>query len=155
MHVLVRAQRGWSAAVEPGEWLLTCTGIVLALDIVIRWLPRNFPLPPDAIMAAGICIVLVIPTLSRRLSPPWKRFFILLVLVYALPMVVILVEHLGRWPLPEPRPAQVLEFWQRFRRIMVLIAVSCVLVSEYRAGRHGSWWHAFGVASVTLFWAIA
>ena len=55
IRVLLRTQRGWSAAVEPGEWLLTCTGMVLALDIVIRWLPSNFPLPPNAIMAAGIC----------------------------------------------------------------------------------------------------
>lgn len=150
------AWRWWSPAhdsVSAGEWMLFCVGIVLALDIVVCWLPATFPIPATAVMAAGSCLVPLIPALSRNLSRPWRLFFLLLALAYALPTTVLLLENLGTWPLPELSAVQLLDRWRRGRRLVVLLAALLVLIWEYRTGRHVSWWHCFGVALASIFWA--
>ena len=105
-------------------------------------------------MAAGICAVLLVPTLSRHLPLAWRRFFILLVLVYALPVAVILLDNMGWWPPGELAPGLLLDYWRRCRRLIVLLAALWVLVCDYRAARHGGWWHYFGVVSATILWVI-
>jgi hypothetical protein len=152
LTILWRAIRAGGTPVEPGQWLLFCVGMVLALDIVVRWSPDALRIPRPAIMAAGSCSVLLIPVLSRHLPLAWKRFFMLLVLIYALPVAVIMLDNLDAWPLSAIGPGQLLDFWRRFRRMIVLLAAFWVLICDYRAARHGSWLHYFGIVSTTIIW---
>ena len=154
LNILARWLQSNPTAVQPGEWILFCMGIVLALDFVVRWLPRTSPLRPEVIMAAGICSVLLIPTLSRHLSTTWKLFFMLLVGVYAIPLIVLLLSYLGRWPWPDWTPPQALEIWKSSSRIVVLLAVAATLVWEYRSGRYTTWWNALWIAIATLIWTV-
>ena len=154
LDIVRRAMRPRHTPVSAGEWMLFCVGVVLALDFVVRWLPITFPIPAAAVMAAGSCIVPLVPALSRHLSRPWKLFFLLLALVYALPTTVLLLEHLGRWPLRSVTAGESLNYWRHSRRLVMLLAALAVLIWEYRADRQASWWHYFGVGSATIFWTV-
>ena len=96
--VVYRCLRSARPQIEPGEWLLFCLGLILAVEVVTKLLPDQFIIQKPSLQLAADCGVLVIPTLSRRLATRWKLLFVGFVLSYALPLCIVLGETLGLWP---------------------------------------------------------
>ncbi len=89
-------RRRWQRApwpIEPGEWLVAIAGMWLATEVVlIRWSPSDRFHNPAAVHAALACMMLVLPTLAQGLSVDWKCFFSFLVVVFAWPLLVALLD---------------------------------------------------------------
>ena len=142
---LARLWRGARWSIEPGQWLLTLLGVVVAVDVLTelaspRWL-RN----PQAVVEAAAACAFVVPLFSKRLVPRWKWLFGMVSLLHAWP----LLTSLFRW---QGHLAEVMVFaatqltppW-----LMAATAVAALGLALFdRSWRERGWLHWTGIATV-------
>lgn len=85
--MILRTVRGIPLPEAPGHWLLVALGGRLAIEVALGFKPGEVFASPEAVVSAIMCCLLVLPTLDRRLSTPWKALFCLLILVFSLPLL--------------------------------------------------------------------
>ncbi len=141
-----------AADTEPGEWLLFCAGVGLAVDIAFQFLPELPVIHQAVVLAPARSLVLLIPTWSRRLARHWKTYFVVLVLMFAMPTAIILTDVLEAWPLHSVTAARFVEYWRGTASVVGLLGAGWAVMSDYRAGLGGSCLHWIGVVSTVVFW---
>jgi hypothetical protein len=136
-------------AIEPGEWLVAIAGMWLALEVVMMHLPtaQHFQ-NPVMVHAAVTCVLLVLPTLTQSLAADWKWFFAFLVVIFAWPVLIALVEA----------DSTVYPDWiyssgdlvLNYRFYLAAAALAVVVGRDLiRGARHG-WLHWAGLIDVVL-----
>lgn len=147
--VVYRCLRSARPQIEPGEWLLFCLGLILAVEVVTKLLPDQFIIQKPSLQLAADCGVLVIPTLSRRLATRWKLLFVGFVLSYALPLCIVLGETLGLWP--SIQLADPLSIIRQMRPYILSAMLAAVVILDAREKHCYSWSHWLGVACTALW----
>ena len=151
---LYRRFVGSSLAPEPGEWLLAIMGARLTLHLLLQtWLEPVFS-TPAAVLAGATCALLVLPTLDRQLSENWKILFVLLVVVYLLPMIDVGWSIFG---IPPRGLSQIAQWLNLSRPGIVAGLVLAFSIEDQRRTRRiyrgiptmpsWSWLHWLGVAN--------
>ena len=89
---LGRLARGAVWPVEPGHWVLIVLAVRLGLDMIFRlWLSQWFRSTETVLDAVTVCC-LVLPLMSRSLSFVWQVCCTLLLLLYAWPLIISIVD---------------------------------------------------------------
>lgn len=95
-----RRFRGVRWRIEPGEWLLAIFGARLLLEVLLRTaLSRVFD-NHLAILGGATSCLLIVPALSRHMSPAWRVCFCALAAVYAIPVVSACLRIWLHVPIP-------------------------------------------------------
>jgi hypothetical protein len=145
-------RRIWQRApwpIEPGLWLAAIAGMWLALEVVmIQFRSAQHFESPVAVHGAFVCLLLVLPTLAQGLTIDWKLFFSFLVVVFAWPLLVALVEAdstvYSAWIY---RSGDMVLGARFYLAAAALAAVVCRDLA--RSVRHG-WLHWAGLVDVVL-----
>lgn len=138
-----RAAQGARGPVEPGHWLLALVGTGSLVDVLLRIAPEALFARPDLVLNAIVCWLFVLPLLSQRLPTRWKGFFLLIVMLYAAPLLLGCFGMLGLQQMTaHPRLAAALNFAAEPVAAGSLIT-TCVL--DRRDGRRQDWLHWCGV----------
>jgi len=89
---LGRLARGAVWPVEPGLWGFIVLAVRLGLDMIFRlWLSQWFRSTETVLDAVTVCC-LVLPLMSRSLSFVWQVCCTLLLLLYAWPLIISIVD---------------------------------------------------------------
>lgn len=128
---------------QPGEWLWVAVGIRTVLEFVGTPL-HSLVDSPEPIAAAGMCAFLLIP-LFRRQHGAWNFVFVVLILMFALPLLVACIGSDAGWFVPVIVGA----IWAK----VLVSALLPVLTALYercrwhrRLRKRGSWMHWVGIA---------
>lgn len=132
--------------IAPGEWLLFCLGLIMAVEVLLSQLPEDLVIRKPALSLAFTCAILIPPTLSRRLAGRWKVLFVLFVLAYAAPLSLALAQSLALTDAPN-----VLVVMQRARPYLILIALAVMVFLDTRTSQKQVWSHWLGIACTTIW----
>ena len=139
VFTLVQRVRGIRLEWSPGHWLLLALGITLLGEACGL---RSYPGAATMLL----CWMALLPTLSRKLSIRWRLAFGCLVLLYALPLIL---------PMLDMRPGSLLARpW--FEPLAATGVVVSVYLRERFLGVPHVWLHKVGVAVMVwnfMVWA--
>lgn len=128
---------------QPGHWLLALLGIGALIDVSLQVMPETVFARPDLVLSAAVCWLFVLPLFSQLLSTRWKGFFLLMVLLRALPLVLGCLGMVGvHAPSADPRLVTAVGFAADPIAAGSLLT-TCLM--DRRAGQPRGWLHWCGV----------
>jgi hypothetical protein len=150
-----RRVRGRPWLIEPGEWLLALLGAQLVAELSIyRFVSKDYLRSPGGFLAALFCCLLTLPLLSRRLPSAWKLFFLIVLLFFARPVVVLCLTGLDH-PLGATLASNEPWSWLEGHRFWLLPLLAAGLVGyELFRGRRRTWLHWAGLAAFVWYLAM-
>lgn len=149
--LLITLSRSWrrvAVIIEPGQWLMVVVGVRLLAEALLRLPVGQVFVVPEAMTGVCTCCVLVVPTLSKHLSMPWKLLFSLLAVSHGAPFGLAVSQTV--FGLPHVIHNELIAWWAFL--LSLGIPPSLAIWLQMR-GERSTWLHWAGV-SVWCLWLL-